>query len=123
MRYVNVNVLSDLATDDINGDQIDSNQLISGSFHLVTSEATESGTFKLQASNDVPPNGKTGPNAGQFVVTNWVDIPNQSASITSGGDAILTLAQMSYRWVRAVFDSTAAAAQLEVQDLTYTAVV
>ena len=100
MRQVNVLALSGADTGSVNGSQIDSNQLVSASFQIVFGDVTAVGTFKLQMSNDVAPNA-VGPNT--FTVTNWTDIPNQTAAITAGASAVLTISQTSYRWLRAVY--------------------
>lgn len=110
MRNANINVISDLANANINGTQVDSNQLVSASFHAYFSNAQGAGTFKLQASNDIAPARNVTAIDG-FTVTNWVDIPNQSASITTGTSAILTIANCSYRWLRSIWTSTATGAQ------------
>jgi hypothetical protein len=104
MRQVNDLVLSGLDSGSVNGSQLDTNQLINMSFHCVISDSTAAGTFKLQASNDVAPIQISGPD---FVVTNWVDIPNESITMTAGKlQGILSLSEMSFRWVRAVYTET-----------------
>lgn len=60
------------------------------------------GTFKIQASNDIQPAG--GIVAGPFTVTNWVDIPNTTVTQMAGSQqAIISLSNMAYRWIRAVW--------------------
>lgn len=104
MRQVNDIVLpatADTSTKTVNGSTLDTNQMVDMSFHCVVSDATAAGTFKLQASNDVAPLQISGPN---FVPTNWVDIPSQSVVMTAGTQqGLLTLSNVAYRWVRAVF--------------------
>lgn len=118
MRYLNCNILSAADGDNRTGGKVDSNQLISASFHVYFGDALAAGTVKIQASNDeytaqyLP---------SEFTPTNWVDIPNQSAVITVGGSVLLTIAQMSYRWIRAIYSNTGFAAKRAIQDLTYTA--
>lgn len=108
MRQVNDIVLSgSSASASINGSQLDTNQQINMSFHLVNSNGSAEGTFKLQASNDVCQIGQQ-PN---FVVSRWVDIPNKSTALTAGAtQAILTLENAAYRWVRCVYTATTPAA-------------
>ena len=107
MRNVNSVVLSGADTASVNGNPIDANQLISGSFQAVFGDATANGTLKIQASNDVAPIQYTSPNGvGVFTPSNWADIPSATASVTLGGSVIVTLAQMNYRWVRAVYTRT-----------------
>lgn len=108
MRNLVVNVLSAPSYSSTNGTQIDANQLVSASFQAVFGDTTAAGTFKLQASNDNPSG------VVPFTATNWTDIPTQSASITSGTTAILTIANMCYRWIRAVYTDTAAGVQTVV---------
>lgn len=103
MRNVNVNVLS--ASDHLtsNSSAIDAGQLVSASFHAYFGDTSAAGTLKLQASNDVDPFGK--------VPTHWVDVPSQSAAVTSGGSVLITLVNNAYRWLRAVYTTTATGAQ------------
>src|SRR5579859_1322918 len=100
MRKVNSTVLSAVDTASQNGSQIDSNQLISASFQVVFGDATAAGTLKIQASNDIC-NDQYQP--ATFTVTNWTDIPNATATIASGASALITIYQLSYRWLRAVY--------------------
>lgn len=107
MRNVNVVVLSGADTGSVNGNAVDANQLISGSFQAVFGDATAAGTLKIQASNDVAPVQYTSPSGvGVFTPSNWADIPSASASVTAGASVIISLAQMNYRWVRAVYTRT-----------------
>lgn len=122
MRFLNKAVLSGANNANQTGSQLDSNQWVSASFHLVPADSAAQGTFKLQASNDVPLLGNAAP-IENFVATNWIDIPTQTTSVAAGAQKILTVAQTTYRWMRAVWVSTAVKASLVVQDLTYTAVL
>ncbi len=110
MRNVNALALSALDYLDTNGSLIDANQLAQASFHAVFSDATAAGTFKIQGSNDVAPARNMALIDG-FAPTHWVDVPNQSASIVAGAQALLTLAPSPYRWLRAVYTNTGAGAQ------------
>lgn len=103
MRNINCNILTGSDASTINGIQVDANQLVSGSFHIYFGDVNAAGTFKLQASNDPCAYGNL---AKDFTVTNWVDIPSQTATITAGASALLTIANMTYRWVRAVMTIT-----------------
>lgn len=103
MRNVNCNVLSGSDASTQNGITVDSNQLINASFQAVFGDATATGTFKIQMSNDINTDRYQ---AFNFTVTNWTDIPNASASITSGGSAVITLTEISYRWLRAVYTAS-----------------
>lgn len=103
MRNGNFNVLSAVDTSSQNGIQIDANQIIAASFQAVFGDSTADGVFKIQMSNDICNDRYQ---ANQFTVTNWTDIPNASASIVSGGSAVITIPQVSYRWLRAVYVSS-----------------
>ena len=103
MRNINCNVLQGPDTATKTGIQIDSNQLLNPSFHVYFGDTSVAGTVKLQASNDICNDRYQ---AAAFTVTNWVDIPNQSATITSGASALLTLSEVNYRWLRVVFTSS-----------------
>jgi len=104
MRNINCNILS--ADDDTSqtGSKVDSNQLVSASFSVVFGDGTANGTIKIQASND-PFNARYNA-VNNFTPTNWVDIPSMSATITSGSPAIISIPNMAYRWVRAVWTRT-----------------
>lgn len=100
MKYTNTTVLSAVDTASQTGNQVDASQLFAASFHAFFGDATAAGTLKLQASNDLCPIGYQ---PSTFAATNWVDIPNKTASIASGASALITVDQMTYRWVRAVY--------------------
>jgi hypothetical protein len=100
MRNVNVNVLSDTDTSSHNGGKIDSNQLVSASFAIYFGDSAANGTVKVQASNDICDYRNL---AADFTPTNWVDIPNASATITSGSSGLITIPNTCYRWMRVVW--------------------
>lgn len=108
MRNVNCNVLSASDNASTNGDKVDANQLVSASFHCFFGDSTAKGVFKLQASNDICNDRYQ---AANFTPSHWVDIPSQSANIVSGTSALLTIANCTYRWLRAVFTNNAAGVQ------------
>lgn len=110
MKYLNTNVLSALDNLTTNGGAIDANQLWSASFHAYFGDTNAAGTFKIQASNDSTALNYDALAAG-FTPTNWVDVPSQTATITSGGSALLTITDLSYRWLRAIYTTTATGAQ------------
>lgn len=105
MRNVNCVILSAVDTASQNGSLVDANQLVSASFQAVFGDASAVGVFKIQASNDVAPARNMATQDG-FAPTNWTDIPNATVAISAGGTAIITIAQMTYRWVRAVYTRT-----------------
>lgn len=102
MKYVNFIALNADDSEDQETAAIDCSQLVSASFHCFFNDATAEGDIKIQASNDLCP---VGYQPAQFTPTNWVDIPNATVSITSGGAALITLPQISYRWMRAVYNN------------------
>lgn len=104
MRNLNCNVLSAADNVSSNGNQIDANQFVSASFHCYFGDSSAAGTFKLQASNDT---NNDRYQASDFIAINWMDIPNQSAAVSSGAAALLTIGQSTYRWLRAVWTPTA----------------
>lgn len=103
MRNTNCAVLS--ALDDVTrtGGKVDANQLVSASFHLSYSDGTAAGSFKIQASNDVCGYGNV---AAAFTPTNWVDVPSATATVAAGAQGLVTIANMSYRWVRVIWTQT-----------------
>jgi hypothetical protein len=98
-----VNVLTGSDAANINGIQINSNQLVSASFHAYFGDSGAVGTLKIQASNDPCSYGNL---AADFTVANWVDIPGTSTAVTGGASKLITIAQTSYRWMRAVWTAT-----------------
>lgn len=100
MRNGNFNVLSAADTADANGIQIDANQIIAASFQAVFGDATAAGTLKVQMSNDICNDRYQ---ANTFTVTNWTDIPNASASVSSGASVVISITQNCYRWLRVVY--------------------
>lgn len=103
MRNVNVQALLGSNSANQNGLQIDSNQLVSASFQFYFGDTSSVGTCKIQASNDIYQDRYQ---PGNFTVSHWTDIPNQSVVSTSGVSQILTISNCSYRWLRAVYTST-----------------
>jgi hypothetical protein len=103
MRNVVTIALS--ATDDGNqtGLAIWAAQLVSASFQGILSDNIATGSFKIQASNDRPPDGSL----TAFVPTNWADIPSATATFANQA-GLVTIGQMAYQWVRVVFTSTLA---------------
>jgi hypothetical protein len=88
---------------------IDASQLIGGSFLASFSDTQATGTFTIQASNDLGTPYVLGlPNP-----TNWQLIPNMTASITSGASSLLLpwANNGAYRWLRATYTSTLAGVQ------------
>lgn len=103
MRHVNCIALSGVDTGSVDGSQMDSIQIKNVSFQIVFGDATAAGTFKIQASNDICNDSYQAQN---FTATNWSDVPNATASITSGASAIISLQNCAFRWLRAVYTRT-----------------
>jgi len=104
MRQVNTQVLSGSDAATVYGSQLDTNQIINSSFHCVISDNTAAGTFTVQASNDICAVGQGDQN---FVVTNWVNIPSATVTLTAGQkQGIIFVSESAYRWMRAVYTST-----------------
>lgn len=87
----------------VNSSKCDANQLVSASFHVIFSGSDAAGTLTIQASNDPTGEGNT---AANFTPTNWVDIPSASCTPTVAGSFLITIAQLTYRWVRVVWTRT-----------------
>lgn len=116
MKYVNKNIISAVDSASVNGSAIDASQLVAASFHIRFGDAHAAGTLKLQASNDINVSGQS--NNNSFIPTNWVDIPSQTATITSGTSALLSIPNVIYRYIRPVYTNSAT----WVQSQTVTAV-
>lgn len=114
MHYINKNCLSSSNGSTKNGDTMDSQLWVSASFQFYTGGSGDSGTFKLQASND-PFTANYAAGQTSFAPTNWVDIPSQTASIASGASALLTVANSTYRWIRAVYTKSGGTDAVNVQ--------
>lgn len=100
MRQESILILSTLSTASANGAAKDASQLVNMTFQGYSTVADGDGTLKIQASNDPVP---TGAQRNQFTPTNWVDIPNASASITSGSACLITLSNIAVGYIRAVY--------------------
>lgn len=105
MRNLNLTILS--ADDSVSqtSSLIDANQLIAISFHAFFGDASANGTVKVQASNDIC-NDRPMAQPSNFTPTNWVDIPNASATVASGASALITIPQCCYRWLQAVWTNS-----------------
>lgn len=101
MRNTCCSILSGPDTSTQTGGKVDANQIVSASFVCFFGDASAVGTIKIQVSND-PTNSSN--LAIDFTPVNWVD-SGVSASITGGASALLTIANMNFRWIRAVYTS------------------
>lgn len=95
MRQVNKQILSGANTVTVVGSQIDSNQLVNISFHLVVGDATAAGSLIIDGSNDVAQIGPT-----PFTVVSWAPI-STTTQAAGTQQLIVQLSNVSYRWVRA----------------------
>lgn len=100
MKKVNSTILSAASNASQTSSKIDSNQFVSVSFLINFTSGDEAGTVKVQASNDPNPDQYQ---PDTFTPSNWCDVPSQSAAITAGASALLTIANSSYRWLRVVY--------------------
>lgn len=105
MKYLNCNVLNASDATSENGIQVDANQLAWASFQAIFGDAAAAGTLKVQASNDICPEGYM---AQVFTVTNWTDIPSASVAVVAGASVLISKIDLSYRWIRVVYTSSAA---------------
>jgi hypothetical protein len=79
---------------------------------LVTTGATVTGAFKLQASNDNP--DREDPDTGLPMnpapaSMNWTDIDGSSATVTVAGSIVWNASAAGYRWVRVVWTESGTA--------------
>ncbi len=68
----------------------------------VASASSPVATVKLQGSNDPPPAENR---ANVFTPTNWVDVPDASASISANG-TVGFQTPWAFRWAQVVYDYT-----------------
>ena len=114
MHYVNKVVLSSADGSTKNGDTLDSQQWVTASFQIFTGGTGDSGTVKLQISNDVyNANNMAAP--ANFQPTNWSDLPNATSSVASGVGPPITVANVAYRWMRAVYTRSGGSEAITIQ--------
>lgn len=89
-------------TEDQNFPAIPTNQVYAVSVLATQGDSTAAGTVKLQASNDVPEAGQL----ATFSPTNWVDIADATATVTSGGAVLIPMTQICYQWIRVVWTAS-----------------
>lgn len=99
MRFESISILSGNSVADINGSAKDINQVVNLGVQVISSANTVVGILKLQASNDAC----NTQSRATFVPTNWVDIPNASATITAGAPALIQIANIAVGFLRAVW--------------------
>jgi hypothetical protein len=98
------------ATSPLNSGKIDARQVYSLSLIMTSTNGANAGTVKLQGSNDICAFGNI---ASAFTPTTWVDIPasliDGSGTVAAGGAVTLSIKQLCYAWVRAVWTPSAGA--------------
>lgn len=102
MRNLCKTILSATDTVTRTSDTINSNQLVSASFHISFSDENFGGSARVQVSNDPVANLPNSPGTP----SNWVDLPTITASITSGSPAILVVPNMTFQYIRVVVTQT-----------------
>lgn len=105
MRNVPVTLLS--AADDVTrtGSAYFVGQVVAASFIPVFGDVAAAGTVKLQGSNEAPVGD---PNSYVPSSASWKDIPSASSTITAGVGPAVTLANLNFQYIRAVFTQSAA---------------
>lgn len=73
------------------------------SLQIVTTGATVTGTFKLQASNDAP-------ESTAHSSMSWTDIDGSSQTVTTAGSVVWNAFGAGYEWVRIVWTESGTAA-------------
>lgn len=114
MHYINKNCLTKADGTTTNGDTLDSQLWVSASFQVYTGGTGDSGTVKLQVSND-PYNANPMASLQNFQPTNWSDLPNATSAVASGVGPPITVANFCYRWVRAVYTRVGGSEAINVQ--------
>ncbi len=99
MRQESITILTGNSDTITNGEPKDVNQVVNLSVAIYCSVNTVAGVLKLQASNDA---ANIQPRT-LFVPTNWVDIPNATATITAGASALIKIDNCSFGFIRAVW--------------------
>lgn len=100
------------ATLTLNSNTVDGTNLFSVSVQAVFSVAN-SGTLKLQASNDYDPDSVN--ISGNYTPTNWSDITGASHTIAAATTAFIPKTEVSNQWIRAVWTPTAGAGTVTVR--------
>lgn len=102
---------ADATTNPLNSGKIDARQVYSLSLIMASSSGSNAGAVKLQGSNDICAFGNV---AADFTPTNWADIPSAdvtgSGTVASGATVVLSVKQLAYAWVRAVWAPSGGAA-------------
>ena len=102
MRNICVEIMSGADTGNVTGGAVNVNQVVSASFVPVFGDVSATGTVKIQASNDLPPQGQQ----FSFTPTNWADIPNATSAVASGVGPAIVIGNMCFQSIRAVYTRT-----------------
>lgn len=100
------------ATATVNSSIVDGTNLYWISAQVVFSVAN-SGTLKLQGSNDFDPDSVN--IAGNYTPTNWSDITGATVTPAAATVAMIQKVETSYQWIRAVWTPTAGAGTFTVR--------
>ena len=114
MHYINKNCLSKSDGTTTNGQTLDTQLWVNCSFQVYTGGTGDGGTLKIQMSND-PYNANNMAGPSNFQPTNWSDVPSATSTVTAGVGAPITLPNVSYRWMRAVYTRSAGSDSVNVQ--------
>lgn len=111
MKVVSTTILSaNNAT--ANSSALDTNQAVNLTFQGIFSDAAAAGSMKVQGSNDQPPQGR--PSAA-FTPTHWSDIPNATATVTSGAAPMIVLSNVACQYMRVVYTRSAGAGTIIIK--------
>lgn len=109
--YEKIITAGDATASPLNSSKIDCRQVYSLSLVLTSSSGSNAGAIKLQGSNDICAFGNVAEN---FTPTTWVDLPSTmvdgSGTVASGAAVTLSVKQLNYAWVRAVWTPSGGAA-------------
>lgn len=105
MKYLNFTPIDSVsAALTTTGQIIDLNQIIKVSVQVIAGAGTLGGSFKLEVSNDQPPNGYL---LGNYQPTNWSALGSPTV-LSSAGITLIPQQDMCYRFMRAVYTDTVA---------------
>ena len=106
MRPNNCVLMEDLdATIEQNSIIVDAQFVFTGSVQAVFSAADAEGALTLQGSNEPREALSAGAEPQE-----WVDIPDADVAVASGAAALISVAQLNYRWLKLNWDPSGGAA-------------
>lgn len=77
----------------------------------VAFSGSPAGTLKLQASND-PGRINAAESANQAPIIHWTDVADSTVTVAGAGDAMWTVQNSGYNWVRIVWTPTSGTGSL-----------